>query len=58
MVEIPDNPVTQSDLEQWYKLCEQLAKVKKSEMLLRMKIFKGKFPTAEEGTNSVPLDDG
>lgn len=58
MVEIPDNPVTQSDLEQWYAIQEQLSKLKKSEMLLRMKIFKGLFPCAEEGTNNHSLGDG
>lgn len=58
MVELPENEVTQSDLETWYKLKDELKRVQAAEMLLRTKIFKGKFPNPEEGTNNYPLADG
>jgi hypothetical protein len=59
MTAIPENTVTQKDLEEWYRLKEQLASVKASEMLLRQKIYKGLFIDPKEGTNSVPLgNDG
>ena len=57
MTAIPENPVTQADLEEWYRLKEQLASVKASEMLLRQKIYKGLFKDPKEGTNSLPLGD-
>jgi len=55
MTAIPENTVTQKDLEEWYCLKEQLASVKASEMLLRQKIYKGLFINPKEGTNTVPL---
>lgn len=58
MAEIPENPVTQQDLNEWYTIHEELAKLKAKESLLRAKIFKGMFQHPEEGTNSVPLSDG
>lgn len=58
MVLIPDNPVTQKDLEEWYVLQDKIAKLKASEMLLRTKIFKFFFPTPVEGTNTAELPDG
>lgn len=57
MTAIPENTVTQKDLEEWYALQDQLKKVKASEMLLRQKIYKGMFNEPKEGTNSVPLGD-
>jgi hypothetical protein len=53
--EIPDNTVTQNDLDTWYKLKADLARIKASEMLLRTKIFKFFFPAPVEGTNTAPL---
>lgn len=58
MVQIPENQVTQKDLEEWYKLKKKLAETKVKEELLRKKIFAGYFPEAHEGTNSMPLPDG
>ena len=58
MVQIPENPVTQEDLNEWYKLHEQLSALKAKEALLRGKIFKGMFPNPVEGTNNVPLSEG
>ena len=58
MVNIPENQVTQQDMERWYTVQEQLSKLKNEEQLLRQKIFKGMFPDPKEGTNSVDLADG
>ena len=58
MVQIPENQVTQTDLERWYTVSEQLTKLKNEEQLLRQKIFKGMFHDPKEGTNSVDLADG
>lgn len=58
MSTIPPNEVTQEDLEAWYKAVKQLAKFKAQEILLRNKIFKGKFPNPREGTNSLDIGDG
>ncbi len=55
---IPENNVTAADLEQWYKLKSELGRIKSAEALLRSKIFKHFFPVPEEGTNTVPLNDG
>lgn len=58
MTQIPEDQVTINDLMQWYKIQEELAKLKVSEMLLRTRCFKHYFPTPEEGTNTAPLSDG
>lgn len=58
MTTIPANTVSQEDLAEWYRLQEQLKKIKASEMLLRQKIFGCYFPSPAEGTNSAPLADG
>jgi hypothetical protein len=55
MTAIPANVVTQKDLNQWSELQKQLGALKSAEMILRIKIFKGLFPTPVEGTNSIPL---
>lgn len=55
MTAIPANVVTQEDLNQWSELQKQLGALKSAEMILRIKIFKGLFPTPVEGTNSIPL---
>lgn len=55
MVAVPTNEVTAQDVADWYALCEQIAKLKPAEMLLRNKIFKGTFPNPVEGTNTVPF---
>lgn len=56
MVEIPANDCTPADLFEWYKVQEELKKVKAREMILRMKVFKAFFPMPKEGTNTVELD--
>ena len=58
MIQIPENQVTQQDMERWYTVQEQLSKLKNEEQLLRQKIFKGMFHDPKEGTNSVDLADG
>ena len=55
MAKIPENSVTQEDLNEWAAMSKQLGELKSKEMLLRMKIFKGLFIDPVEGTNSVPL---
>jgi len=57
MTNIPTNTVTQADLEEWYRLQEDLRRIRASEMLLRQRIFGAYFPPVE-GTNSAPLADG
>ena len=54
----PENEVTQADMEAWFKATKELAKVKAKEILLRTKIFKGKFPTPREGTNNLDIGGG
>ena len=58
MIQIPENQVTQQDMERWYTVQEQLSNLKNEEQLLRQKIFKGMFHDPKEGTNSVDLADG
>jgi hypothetical protein len=58
MVEVPENEITIEHLMQWYKMQEDLAKLKSAEALLRARIFKKYFPTPVEGTNDFSLDDG
>lgn len=58
MVGIPNNEVTQNDLAEWYRLNDELKRLKTCEMLLRQKIFGAYFPTPTEGTNTVPLEHG
>ena len=58
MSQIPQNSVTQEDLTTWSDMVVQLNALKSSEMLLRLKIFKGMFPDPKEGTNTVPLQAG
>lgn len=58
MTTIPENEVTAADLAEWYRIQEELKKVKAREMLLRQKIFKFYFPTPTEGTNNFDLPDG
>lgn len=60
MTDLPqtEQPVTQKDMEEWYRLQQQLAEIKGKEMALRLRIFKHHFPNPKEGTNTVPLNDG
>lgn len=56
MVEVPT--VTAADLETWYRLQQELGKLKTQEALLRRRIFDAYFPTPAEGVNKVELNDG
>lgn len=58
MTAIPPNTVGQKDLEEWYKATAELAIAKAKEGMLRLRCFKGYFPTPVEGTNTAPLADG
>lgn len=54
---IPE-PFTQEELNEWYKLQEELKTIKEREMELRKKIFAFCFPSPVEGTNSFSIADG
>jgi hypothetical protein len=58
MAKIPENTVTQEDLNTWNTMQEELGKLKSAESLLRAKIFKAAFPNPVEGTNTYPLSQG
>jgi hypothetical protein len=58
MTNIPENTVSQEDLNKWYTTQAELKALKISEMLLRQKIFKFYFPVPAEGTNTAPLAEG
>ena len=55
MTQVPENEVSQADINKWYELQAQLKSIKASEMLLRTKIYKGLFKDPVEGTNTIPL---
>lgn len=56
MTEVPG--VTQADLITWFKMQEELSKLKVAESLLRKRIFAHYFTNPTEGVNNHPLDDG
>lgn len=56
MVAIPENTCTLQDLFEWYRVQEELRKLKAQEILLRTKLFKHHFKDPKEGTNSLELD--
>lgn len=58
MTTIPNNDVTEQDVAEWFRLQEELKRVKAAEMLLRLKIFKAYFPSPTEGTNTFPMAAG
>lgn len=58
MSKIPEDQVTQADLEAWYKADQELKALKSKEMLLRRRIFNGLFIDPKEGTNNHELGDG
>lgn len=55
MAEIPQDEVTMQDIMAWDVAAKALTAAKNTELLLRNRVFKGKFPEPVEGTNSVPL---
>lgn len=54
----PVEQATQEDLNLWYKLQEELGRLKIQEMDLRKKIFGSYFTEPVEGTNTAPLTEG
>jgi len=58
MKNIPTNQVTTEDMSEWFRLQDELRRIKAKEMLLRTKIFAAYFPSPVEGTNSAPIGDG
>lgn len=58
MVELPEQEVTLEDLGTWYKMKEELDKLKTNELLLRRRLFRHYFPSPKEGTNTEKLPDG
>lgn len=58
MADIPNKTIHHDDLFTWYRMQQELQKLKANEMLLRKKIFDACFPNPKEGTNSYPLPDG
>lgn len=55
-----EQAVTPEDLKTWYKLRDELTRVRSAEAMLRSRIFKHYFPEPVEGSaqNKVPLNDG
>lgn len=58
MPEIPPNTLGSTDLQDWFVMQDQMAKLRVNEMFLRKKIFAALFPDPREGTNSYELPDG
>lgn len=58
MAEIPENAVTEKDLEEWFLMGKELKKLRASEILLRKRIFNFYFPEPDEGVNKHELDGG
>lgn len=58
MTAIPENVLTQADLDEWARLNKELKAIKDKEMLLRKKIFSCCFKDPVEGTNTFNLADG
>lgn len=58
MSELPaEQPITAADVFRWYEMQDQLDKLKKSETLLRSRLFKGLFKDPKEGVNDLRLTD-
>lgn len=57
MSEVNTTP-TQADLATWFKMSEELTKLKVAESLLRKRLFDHFFKDPKEGTNDYPLDEG
>lgn len=49
---------TQEDLNEWWRIAQELDKLKPAEMQLRKKIYATYFQAPEEGTNKCPLTQG
>ena len=57
-IEIEPEEVKQEEINHWFTIDAELAKLKSEEAILRNKIFKYFFRNPVEGTNKVPLDKG
>lgn len=57
MSQIPNNQLTSEELDEWYKMAQQLKKLRASEILLRKAIFGKCFLSPKEGTNNYKLAD-
>lgn len=55
MVAIPENTCTLNDLFEWYRIQDELKRLKAQESILRVKLFKHHFKNPKEGTNDLPL---
>lgn len=62
MVELPGNQMDEATLIKllgdWYKMNDELKRLRAKEMALRQTLFAHYFPVPEEGTNSYELPDG
>lgn len=58
MVDIPENEVSPNELALWYRMNDDLRKLRAAEMALRQRLFGHYFPEPKEGVNDFPLDDG
>jgi hypothetical protein len=55
MSAIPPNECTLNDLFEWYRIQDELKRLKAQEMILRVKLFKHHFKDPKEGTNDLEL---
>lgn len=55
MSELPQDVLTAAEVFEWYKLTDELAKLKQREHFLRMRVFRHLVPLPKEGTNTVEL---
>lgn len=58
MSDIPVPEVTMADIIEWDNARAKAAEWKAKEAILRQRVFKGKFPSPVEGTNTVELNKG
>lgn len=59
MVDVPeDEPFTEAELAEWYKVKTELNKLKQKEGLLRHRIFGKCFPNPKVGINNYDLSNG
>ena len=56
--ELEEPPVTQSEIDNWYRIVKELKALKKTESVLRKRISSFYFPTPDEGTNTHDLGGG
>lgn len=54
----PEVEASQKEINEWYQLQIDLAKLKQKELELRLKIFGTFFKEPKEGSSTVPFSDG